>query len=208
MLDFVNKGFFTLPPWHLVKDLPGLQVSPLGITPQHKRRPRLLVDHSFCGIDAETVQLAPGEAMQFGRALERTLQMIGQADPHHGPVHLSKVDLADGFCQFGLALSGISKLGIVFPTCGDEEQLIAFPLVLPMGWVESPPALCAGTETVADLANARSDRPLPKHPLEDAALTRPQALPPPPPSPTADVVAKEEPLAPPPLGYRSRPTPQ
>ena len=85
------------------------------------------MDHSFCGISAETVQLAPGEAMQFGRALERTLQKIRHMDPHHGPVCSSKVDLADGFYQFGLALSGISKLGIAFPTCGDEEQLIAFP---------------------------------------------------------------------------------
>ena len=33
MLDFVNKGFFTLLPWCLVKDLPGLRVSPLGIIP-------------------------------------------------------------------------------------------------------------------------------------------------------------------------------
>ena len=32
--------------------------------------------------------------------------------------------------------------------------MIGFPLVLPMGWAESPPAFCAGTETVADLANA------------------------------------------------------
>ena len=36
MLDFVNKGFFTLSPWHLVKDPPGLRVSPLGIMPQCK----------------------------------------------------------------------------------------------------------------------------------------------------------------------------
>ena len=32
--------------------------------------------------------------------------------------------------------------------------MIRFPLVLLMGWAESPPAFCAGTETVADLANA------------------------------------------------------
>ena len=37
MLDFVNKGFFTLSPWRLVKDLPGLRVSPLGIMPQCER---------------------------------------------------------------------------------------------------------------------------------------------------------------------------
>ena len=68
--------------------------------------------------------------MQFGRTLERTLQQIRHADPTHGPVYLSKVDLADGFYRFGLALSGISKLGIVFPTHEGEEQLVAFPFVL------------------------------------------------------------------------------
>ena len=149
------------------------------------------------------MQLAPNKVMQFGHALEWTLQKIGHADPHQGPVCLSKVDLADGFHRFGLALSGISKLGIVFPAHGDKEQLIAFPLVLPMGWVKSPLAFCAGTETVADLANARSDRPLPKHPLEDVALTRPLALLSSLPSPAADVTAEEEPLAPPPLHCHS-----
>ena len=133
MLDFVNKGFFTLLPWLSVEDPPGLWVSPLGIMPQCERRPRLTVDHSFCGTNAETVQLSPSEAMQFGCALEQTLQKIGHADPHHGPVHLSKVDLADGFYQFGLALSGISELGITFPTCRDEEQLIVFYFDFPNG---------------------------------------------------------------------------
>ena len=160
------------------------------------------MDHSFHGINAETVQLAHSEAMQFGRALERTLQKIRHADPHHRPACLSKVDLADGFYRFGLALSGISELGIAFPACRDKEQLVAFPLVLLMGWVESPPAFCAGTETIADLANARTNQPLPKHPLEDVALTWP-LVPPLLPSPTANVTAKEEPLAPPPLGYCS-----
>ena len=167
-----------------------------------------MVDHSFFGINTETIKWAPDEAMQFVCTLELTLQKIGHADPHHGPVCLSKVDLADGFCQFGLALSGVSKLGIMFPTCRDKEQPIAFPLVLPMCWIESPPAFCAGTETVADLANVQSDRSFPKHPLEDAVLTRPQAPLPPLPSPTTDIAAKEEPLAPPPLGHRSQLTPQ
>ena len=35
-----------------------------------------------------------------------------------------------------------------------ERKLIGFPLVLPMGWTESPPAFYAGTETVGDLSNA------------------------------------------------------
>jgi hypothetical protein len=31
--------------------------------------------------------------------------------------------------------------------------LVAFPLVLPMGWVSSPPFFCSLTESVADVAN-------------------------------------------------------
>ena len=98
MLDFVNQGFFAVAPWRLVKNQPGLRVSPLGIIPQCERQPRLTVDCSFYGINEEMIKLAPDKAMQFGHTLERTLQKIGHADPHHGPVHLSKVDLADGFC--------------------------------------------------------------------------------------------------------------
>ena len=79
------------------------------------------MDCSFHGINAETVKLAPNKAMQFGRTLKHTLQNIRHTDPHHGPICLSKVDLADGFYQFGLALSGISKLDIVYPTHKGEE---------------------------------------------------------------------------------------
>ena len=55
-----------------------------------------------------------------------------------------------------------------------EEQLIAFPLVLPMGYVESPPYFCAITETVCDLANnLPTFVELPSHPLEVYADTLP-----------------------------------
>ena len=33
--------------------------------------------------------------------------------------------------------------------------LIAFPLVLPMGWKNSPPIFSTATETIANLANQR-----------------------------------------------------
>ena len=48
---------------------------------------------------------------------------------------------------------------------------MAFPLVLPMGWVNSPPAFCAATETSADIANAfiQSGQEPQPHPLDDMA---------------------------------------
>ena len=55
-------------------------------------------------------------------------------DPSLGPVQLMKIDLSDGLYRIGLNVDGIPKLGVVFPAKPNQEPLIAFPLVLPMGW--------------------------------------------------------------------------
>ena len=88
-----------------------------------------------------------------------------------------KLDLSDSFYRVGLNVDNIPKLGVIFPTLPGKEPLIAFPLVLPMGWKNSPPIFCTGTETIADIANARiaSDFVPAAHPLDDLAESiRPQ----------------------------------
>ena len=75
------------------------------------------------------------------------------ADPQHGPIYMMKVDITDGFYRVGLAPEDVPFLGVCLPPGTDDKTMFAFPLVLPMGWVESPPQFCAVTETVADLAN-------------------------------------------------------
>jgi len=188
LLDFVQKGFFTVLPYRLLKDLRRhkkgfrhLRVSPMGVVPQRDRRPRIIIDLSFYGINQETLKLAPEEAMQFGRALERILYLVHHANPRFGPVHLGKVDLADGFYRILLNDSAISQLAVALPPFPGEEQMIALPLVLPMGWISSSPYFSAATETVADLVNHSPLYPLPPpHPLEALANTKPaDALPPP-----------------------------
>ena len=122
-------------------------------------------------MNQETVPLAPLEAMQFGHALDRILRELILADPALGPVKLLKLDVSDGFYGVNLAVDDIPKLGVVFPTKPGEPELVAFPLVLPMGWKNSPPIFSAATETVADLANERirrGDAPA-AHPLDEAA---------------------------------------
>ena len=59
-----------------------------------------------------------------------------------------------------------------------ETPLIALPLVLPMGWTESPPAFCTVTETITDLANAYGmmDWNPPPHWLEREAATQPPTV--------------------------------
>jgi hypothetical protein len=121
-----------------------LCISPMGVVPQRARRPQIIVDYSlFQGLKDETIKMAPREAMQFGKALERILERILQAivdaNPKHGPVHLIKVDIADGFYRIWLNVHDIPKLAVAITTLYGEEPLLALPLVLPMGWTESPP---------------------------------------------------------------------
>jgi hypothetical protein len=178
MAEFVEKGFWTVLPYRSVQHLPNLRLSPLGVVPQRDRRPRLIVDLSFYQVNADTIQHAPPEAMQFGRALDRLITTIRHADPAHGPVHMIKVDIADGFYRVGLVPDHAPGLAVILPKNPQEEQLIAIPFVLPMGWVESPPFFCIATETATDLANARKHRTTaPAHRLEGLANTPPETTP-------------------------------
>lgn len=181
-LDFIDKGYWLVLPYESVRNLPGLRLSPVGCVPQRDRRPRIIVDYTFYGVNQDTIKLSDPLAMQFGHALRRILQSAFEANPAHGVVKTYKIDLSDGFYRIRLASSGIAKLGVVLPPIGKIQRPIAFPLVLPMGWVESPPFFCAFTETAADLANLALRRNLrfPPHPLEDLANSprpKPDAFP-------------------------------
>ena len=74
-------------------------------------------------------------------------------DLRHRPIYMMKVDIGDGFYRVGMAPEDVPSLGLCLPPGPGGKTLVAFPLVLPMGWVESPPHFFAVTETVADLAN-------------------------------------------------------
>ena len=178
--DMMSRGQWLVLPYSAVKDLPGLRLSPPGVVPQRNRRPRWICDYSWWGINANTLPLAAKESMQFGHALDRILREILLADPKNGPVYLIKIDISDGFYRIALNIDDIPKLGVVFPTLPGEEPLVAFPLVLPMGWSNSPPIFSTATETIADMANERlnSNVDMPPHHLDDLA----ESIPSPPPS--------------------------
>ena len=72
----IDKQQWTVLPAHLVLDLPGLRLSPLGLVPQRGRRDRMISDYSFFGVNADTLRLAPPESMQFGRSLWRVDKVI------------------------------------------------------------------------------------------------------------------------------------
>ena len=165
-VEMIGRGQWIVLPARVARTLPHLRVSPPGVVPQRERRPRWICDYSWSKVNDDTLLLAAAESMQFGQALDRILREILLADPKHGPVKLAKFDISDGFYRIGLNVDDIPKLGVVFPTLPGEEPLIAFPLVLPMGWKNSPPIFTTATETIADLANQRinsSSEPSPHH---------------------------------------------
>ena len=81
------------------------------------------------------------------------MRKIILANPAHGPVLLNKTDLSDGFYRIDLNPNNAPKLGVVFPPDAGVEPMVVVPLVLPMGWVNSPPAFVTVNETVTDVAN-------------------------------------------------------
>ena len=152
--DMIAVGHWLALPYELVKTLPALRLSPTGVVPQKERRDRIIVDYTFSGVNQATSALAP-DSLQFGHAFTRYLQQLHRADTRHGPVYMSKTDVADAFMQIWIELHSIPILAALLPTSIDETPLVAFPMVLPMGWVNSPNYLCAITETICDITNDR-----------------------------------------------------
>jgi hypothetical protein len=88
-------------------------------------------------------------------------------------VYLSKIDVADGFYRVDLESATAPTLAVILPHQAGEPPLVAIPLSLPMGWVESPPYFCAASETIADLANANIHKRFLPHRLDALADTPP-----------------------------------
>jgi len=158
--DMVDKQQWIVLPAKMIKDMFGLRLSPLGLVPQRGRRDRMISDYSYYDVNQETLNIAPNEAMQFGRTLWRLLFQIHHANDHFGPVYMSKIDLSDGFYRLWLRPEDTHRLAVLFPSRPDEPKLVGIPLANPMGHVSSPPNFSACTETVADLANAALADPI------------------------------------------------
>ncbi len=170
MAEFIERHYWAVLPYVLVQHLEELQLWPLAAKDERERKPRLLCDHSWPwgwpSINESTIPHAPPEAMQFGGTLPRVCSQIRHANPKYGPVHLGKYDLKDGYYKMYLKALHCLRLAVVLPRYEGEEQLVAIPLALTMGWAQSPPSFCVMSETVCDLANqafATSPRDAPPH---------------------------------------------
>jgi hypothetical protein len=160
-------------PYIEVKDMVDLQLSPLGGIMQPEGCPRgVIVNYSFYYINANMFKLGPEAVMQFGKAIERLLKQAVQTHPRFGPLLHYKVKILDGFLPFTIHICSKEIWGVFLPTFLGLPPLVAFPLVLPMGWTYySPPFFCVFTETIFDLTNKELNKNVRhlEHLLEDTA---------------------------------------
>ena len=153
MAEFIENRFWVVLPYHALKHLPNLQLSPAAVKEEQDRKPRLLCDHSWYPINNLTSPHAPPEAMQFGGTMQRILRQVRHTQPHHGPVYMSKHDVKDRYYCLSLRPDDCPHLAIILPTYNGEEQLITILLACTMRWVESPLSFCTMSETAADNTN-------------------------------------------------------
>ena len=107
--------------------------------------------------------------MQYGRDVKFLIREVVIVDPVLGTVHVLKADVRNGFYRIGLQPMDAPKMGLVFPSEGEDEKLVAIMLTLPMTWKNAPPIFCTAKETVADIENSalRCNKPALPHRLDD-----------------------------------------
>ena len=85
----MQAGHVDVFPLEVFTSLKNLWLSPVVVIPQVGRRPRLIYDITWSGINKTSEHLDPMEAMRFGGALQLILKQVLTVDPRLGPVYLS-----------------------------------------------------------------------------------------------------------------------
>ncbi len=181
----IKTGFCCVLLWDdIVKMRPtNLKISPVAVVPQVNQRGRIILDLSFPvyqdldgvititqkSVNESTVLQAPSQSVkEIGKVLPRLLQYMHDTPPG---LHIlfSKLDISDGFRRLIFRLANSFNFAYLLPQPDGKPIRIVVPSALQMGWVESPPLFCTGTESTRDLTQHLVEHqvPLPHHKLEE-----------------------------------------
>ena len=131
-------------PLEAVNYLQKLWLSPIVVIPQVGRRPRLIIDFTWSGINDIAELLALMEAMRFRGALLRILKQVLTIDPCLGPVYISKVDLSDTYMSLWVRIEDIPSVAFLIPKkTPSNTHLLGFLLYVPMGYIDSLSCPCS-----------------------------------------------------------------
>ena len=176
LVEQARAGHISLFPLRAVLHLPRLWISPIAAISQQGRKTCLVYDFSWSEINEAITQVSHKEAMLFGKAIYIVIDFILAAPPKLDPIFLKKLDLADAHMHIWVRLEDILSVAFLVPkSTPEEDQLIGFHLLIPMGCVESAAFFCATTNTVKERAlDTLSTRHTARsHHLKDLAETKP-----------------------------------
>ena len=97
------------------------------------RRPRCISNHSYSNINSDTLPLSDLSDIQYGRVLDRIIREVVIAEPALVPIYILNTDVSNGFYRIGLPPTDVPNMGLVLLLGGSGEELVAIPLILPMG---------------------------------------------------------------------------
>ena len=141
-------------PLEAVTFIQNLWLLPVAFIPQVGRRPRLIFDFTWIGLNNIAERLAHMDTMRFGCALQRTFKQVLNAEPHLGQVYLRKVDLADAYMRLWVRMEDVLSVAFLIPKkIPSDTQLVGLHLSLPMGYIDGATYFFMATETVSELAN-------------------------------------------------------
>ena len=181
-----KEGFVHILRWGDIKNKlhPLFKLSPVAMIPHKSRLFRAILDLSFYlrrkgaqyqSVNDTTTKMAPHAAMdQLGKALQRIIVRLADAQEEDKELFFAKLDVKDGFWRMIVRDDDAWNFCYAIPnrdpaTSRDDTRIVV-PNSLQMGWTESPPFFCAASETARDIIQQLLNVELPPHPLEHFML--------------------------------------
>ena len=154
LLHQAKAGYVTILPFSTLQHFNNLLISPVAVILQDDHKLRLIFDYSSYGIDNALVDIAPTEAMKFGKAFYRIISKIQDSYPKLGSTQLYKIALVDGYVRVPLSTVAVSQLVFIVPSNHTNSKLlIEMYSYLPMEIIPSCSFFEAVTETIVDIVN-------------------------------------------------------
>jgi hypothetical protein len=131
---------------------------------------------TYKSVNETTNKQAKWQSMaQLGLCIQRMVATLADNYNLKKPFHFVKLDIKDGFWRMAVSDENAWNFVYVLPSLrelkdeGDIELVV--PNSLQMGWCESPPFFCSGSETARDvIAHLMTKQGLPQHRIEHDML--------------------------------------
>ena len=166
-----------------------LKISPVAMIPHKSKKYRCILDLSFTlhkngkrysSVNETTTKLSKQESMtQLGSSLQRIVSTLANNENLLKPFKFTKLDIKDGFWRLAVNNEDAWNFCYVLPSLKPTNSIDDIELVVPnslqMGWCESPPLFCSGSETARDtIARLKLDisNTLPLHDFEIKMLPK------------------------------------